>query len=547
MKYILLFLFFAFPHIEGQGLLGGLGDLGNLGRQLGFDMNPGHGDHRGHGGHGGQEGQGLLGGLGGQGINLNGMVNQFLAPSPHSDIPPHVYRRIVRFCSRHPDHPKCMNHPEWVHSNVPKGSLLGGLGREINEMFPELVNFKLPPIPKINLPDVLRNVPDILKTVIPAPILGQLTDLARNAIRTTCSASGACKKQRPEILNQRATIAEQESQIWKIFGQGKSQGEVDQLIETRLARTHQVKKALLKRAGLDNDIEPENDGAFQKDILLTEEQANTMINEIESGSSRIPASSPSRPGRFQRSALFLETTPTQRWSNDRPIQYMFDQTLSEADKSAVRAAIKEIESKTCVRFKFETKKPPNSHIYYVKTAASSVCGLSYIGRVEPVNTIYLTFACGNPIGVAVHETLHALGLNHEQLRGDRDQFIKVNWENVNPQNYDFFAIADSKQFTSYGVKYDYGSIMHYNQYIASQYPTKPSMTAKVSPQTNNALMGQRKGLSARDIEIVNKMYCVPGCDDKNVYCGTWALAGYCTSAGQKGWMEQNCKKSCNLC
>lgn len=130
--------------------------------------------------------------------------------------------------------------------------------------------------------------------------------------------------------------------------------------------------------------------------MLTEEQANTMINEIEAGPSTTPNSINSvNSGRFQRSALFLESTPTQRWPNDRPIQYMFDQTLSEADRSAVKAAIKEIESKTCVRFKSETRKPPNSHIYYVKAAASSVCGLSYIGRVEPVNTIYLTFACGD--------------------------------------------------------------------------------------------------------------------------------------------------------
>ena len=164
--------------------------------------------------------------------------------------------------------------------------------------------------------------------------------------------------------------------------------------------------------------------------------------------------------------------------------------------------------------------------------------------MQEINVISIIF---QSVGVAVHETLHALGLNHEQLRGDRDQFIKVNWENVNPQNYDFFAIADSKQFTSCGVKYDYGSIMHYNQYIASQYPNKPSMTAKNSPATNNALMGQRRGLSARDIEIINKMYCVPGCEDKNVYCGTWALGGYCTAASQKTWMGQNCKKSCNLC
>uniref|UniRef100_A0A7E4W3Z8 Metalloendopeptidase n=1 Tax=Panagrellus redivivus TaxID=6233 RepID=A0A7E4W3Z8_PANRE len=523
---------------------------------------PGFGPHRGPGGPGfGRGGFGPQNGPGGQPMDLGAMLNNvaqsanqmFNAPPPNSDIPPHIYRRLVRFCTRNPGHPKCQGHPEWIN-NQGGGNLLEalpGIAGRLTEAFPELVHFKLPPIPRINLPDVLRGVPDILRNVVPPSILGQLTEIARNTIKASCATSRTCKQQRPEILNQRASIAEQESAIHKVFNKNKAQEDIDRNIETRLARTHQVKQALLKKAGLDKDVEPENDGTFQKDILLTETQANTMLAEIDAAGNEVPtvpgAAPTGRGTRRGRSALFLETTPTQRWPNDRPIQYMFDQTLNEQDKGAVRAAIQEIETKTCVRFKFETTKPSNSHIYYVKTASSTVCGLSYIGRVEPVNTIYLTFGCGNPTGVAIHETLHALGLNHEQLRGDRDQFITINWANVNPQNYDFFAIADSKQFTSYGVKYDYGSIMHYNQFIASQFPTKPSMTAKVDPAKNNALMGQRNGLSARDIELVTKMYCVPQCEDKNVYCGAWALLDLCNSPNNGGYLQQNCKKSCSLC
>jgi astacin len=100
------------------------------------------------------------------------------------------------------------------------------------------------------------------------------------------------------------------------------------------------------------------------------------------------------------------------------------------------------------------------------------CGLSYVGRIEPANPIYLSFMCGNPMGVAIHETLHALGLQHEQLRigglpshreksfkkifliSDRDKFITVNWENVNPQQYDFFAVSDMTKFSSYGMYID---------------------------------------------------------------------------------------------
>jgi hypothetical protein len=34
------------------------------------------------------------------------------------------------------------------------------------------------------------------------------------------------------------------------------------------------------------------------------------------------------------------------------------------------------------------------------------------------------------IGTAMHEMMHALGIFHEQSRGDRDKFVRVRWENI---------------------------------------------------------------------------------------------------------------------
>ncbi|CAK5058576.1 unnamed protein product [Meloidogyne enterolobii] len=175
------------------------------------------------------------------------------------------------------------------------------------------------------------------------------------------------------------------------------------------------------------------------------------------------------------------------------------------------------------------------------------CGLSYIGRVTPANPIYLSFQCQDPIGVAAHETMHALGANHEHLRSDRDEYINIQWENINPQFYDFFAIADPSKFTPFGVIYSFDSIMHYGASTASL-NQKPTMVPKIDPQINTPKMGQRQRLSVQDIELLNKMYCKQSdCFDTSVYCGVWALRGFCSVYPQYGWMQQNCLKSCNNC
>jgi hypothetical protein len=119
---------------------------------------------------------------------------------------------------------------------------------------------------------------------------------------------------------------------------------------------------------------------------------------------------PGPGGKRKRSAIFLEENFGRKWPTgnismiryfyfkflDRPIQYMFDPQLSGIEQQQINMAIREIQSKTCVRFQQVSARPAGNFIYYSKWTVGGFCGLSHIGMKSPApNLIYLSFGCGN--------------------------------------------------------------------------------------------------------------------------------------------------------
>lgn len=104
----------------------------------------------------------------------------------------------------------------------------------------------------------------------------------------------------------------------------------------------------------------------------------------------------------------------------------------------------------------------------------------------------------------MHEFLHALGFYHMQSTYDRDDYVTIVRENIEPGLEYNFDKYNSSIVTDFGIKYDYNSVMHYSPYGFS-INGKPTIV----PKDPLATIGQRVGLSRKDIEKLNRMYGCP--------------------------------------
>ena len=124
--------------------------------------------------------------------------------------------------------------------------------------------------------------------------------------------------------------------------------------------------------------------------------------------------------------------------------------------------------------------------------------------------VSITFQCKKK-GQATHEIGHAIGLWHEHTRHDRDNYVKIIWENIEEgydHNFDLYEHPNTPH-----IEYDYMSIMHYptNAFAKS----RGLMTIMVAddvtlPPCLNRKIGQRNGLSYKDMKRINTMYHCEG-------------------------------------
>ena len=118
---------------------------------------------------------------------------------------------------------------------------------------------------------------------------------------------------------------------------------------------------------------------------------------------------------------------------------------------------------------------------------------------------------------------HALGFYHEQSRTDRNDYVQINWENIEDGYAGNFLRYPASVIDPFGEEYDYGSVMHYSStgfsvngeetitplasHITRLFPFISRETISISiSQDPEAEIGQRIGLSDTDLAKLLNMY-----------------------------------------
>jgi len=108
--------------------------------------------------------------------------------------------------------------------------------------------------------------------------------------------------------------------------------------------------------------------------------------------------------------------------------FLFDKfCIADYDQlNLIHEAIKEYEKYTCIQL-----RPRTDEEDYVKFVSYNTGCWSYVGKIGGEQSINLQIpGCVTKKGTVIHEIMHATGFWHEHTRDDRDDYVTINWDNI---------------------------------------------------------------------------------------------------------------------
>merc|ERR1711990_371703 len=192
------------------------------------------------------------------------------------------------------------------------------------------------------------------------------------------------------------------------------------------------------------------------------------------------------------------------------LNYEMSNAVSSEDKTLIRSTLSQLETKLDSCIKFREADSGFRLIVNRESGRNPGCwssvGYNGNGNDGSQDMSLDAGGCMNP-GTIEHEFYHAIGVWHTQSRTDRDDYVKINSENIIDGEKHNFVKKSESEVSEFGLPYDFESVMHYSDTAYSKNGKKTIETIDPSKQD---IIGNSDGVSEGDILLVKRMY---GCTD----------------------------------
>ncbi len=185
-----------------------------------------------------------------------------------------------------------------------------------------------------------------------------------------------------------------------------------------------------------------------EDFKNAAESEDINLNSIGIATSQDPTTS---SGKFEGdiAGLTVESLPTylknsnalrrnairnrwRRWPNAQ-IPYTLSSRYGSYSRRTIAKAMENYHENTCIRF---VPRDADKHRDYIYIHPDDGC-YSLVGRTGGRQPLSLDSGC-ILTGTIIHELMHSVGFFHEQSRNDRDDWIRIVWDNVLSEAQDQF-------------------------------------------------------------------------------------------------------------
>ncbi|XP_065203960.1 zinc metalloproteinase nas-13-like [Planococcus citri] len=185
---------------------------------------------------------------------------------------------------------------------------------------------------------------------------------------------------------------------------------------------------------------------------------------------------------------------SKRWPSPI-IPYEISSHMSDVMNRKIKKTMEYMESKTCLKFKQRARKKVD-YIFFQDDESGCYSKLGRQGSKQIVN---LKIPGCDDESTIQHEIMHALGFDHEHQRIDRDEYIRVRFNNIEEEAEDQFEKEESDTM---GLPYDFYSVMHYSSDLGSKNHNEPVLVPKV---IGIGLIGDNE-LDELDIKKINMLF-----------------------------------------